>query len=206
MKHRLLENLIGITGGIGSGKSMVARICRLSGFCVYDCDSRAKELRDSSSNVRRCIADYGHEDVFGDDGRICDGKLRDAFFADGDFRLSLSSMIHQEVLADILAFYDRCRQESDCPAFVESAIFNTSGLIGIVSGIWLVGAPEDLRLRRVHERSGLSSDQVKRIMVAQRGDMEFSQSGKQVEVISNDGNASLVWQVKDLLKNISNTN
>ena len=206
MESRLSENLIGITGGIGSGKSMVARICRLGGLSVYDCDSRAKELRDSSSDVCGCIAAYGHEDVFGDDGKICDGKLRDAFFRDRDFRNSLSSIIHREVLADILEVCNRCRQESCGPVFVESAIFNTSGLTEIVSGIWLVSAPEDLRLRRVKERSGISSGQIRRIMEAQREDMDFSRSGKPVSVISNDGRVPLVWQVKDLLESIRKTN
>lgn len=206
MKHRLSENLIGITGGIGSGKSVVARICRLSGFNVYDCDSRAKVLRDSSPAVCGFIRDYGHEDVFGSDGKICDGKLRDAFFTDKDFRSGLSSMIHREVIADILEFYDRCRQESGNPVFVESAIFNTSGLIGVVSGIWLVSTPEDMRVRRVVKRSGISPEHIRRIMESQHEDMDFSRSGKPVAVISNAGDIPLLWQVNDLLENINKTN
>ena len=67
--------LIAITGGIGSGKSVVSTILRKLGYAVYDCDSRAKLLMATSADIKRELAEAFGADVVAADGTICAPRL-----------------------------------------------------------------------------------------------------------------------------------
>ena len=104
MATDLLDNttrLIGITGGIGCGKSVVSRICRLRGFDVYDCDSEAKMLMDNDPLLKSAIVEILGRDILLSDGSL-DRKIMAALiFSDDCKRRKVNTAVHSAVKADI---------------------------------------------------------------------------------------------------------
>ncbi len=196
-----MRRIVGITGGIGSGKSVVSRILRLKGYEVYDCDSQAKSMMDSSERILSGIRSFFGDEAFNTDGSLCRPYLSARVFADSEKLSFLNSLVHGEVLED---FGTRAAGEGGV-LFVESAIMRTSGLDGLCSEMWLVSAPDAVRIGRVFERDSVSPDEVESRMKRQIGEYDFSGS-LTVRVIQNDGVSPLLPQIDRLLQEIGKNN
>ena len=134
--------IVGITGGIGSGKSYLAQALAQRGFAVYDCDREAKRIVAENQDVQAAIIDLLGEETF------VEGKYNTAYvakrvFADPELLKKLNAIIHPEVAKDILA---------KKPDFVESAILFESGLDRLCDKIVIVTAPEETRIARTIAR------------------------------------------------------
>lgn len=185
-------HVIAITGGIGSGKSVVCHILLSMGFPVYDCDSRARLLQDSDPAMRRRIAAEVTPDALNPDGSLNRAALGQCVFSDADKLLRLNRIVHGAVAADLKAEIARCRQPL---FFVETAILYESGLDKVVDSIWEVTAPEELRISRVMARNGLSAEAVKARIAAQRP----ANSNLSHYIILNDGETPVLPQILDEL-------
>ena len=190
-----LHNLTAVTGGIGSGKSVVCRILECMGFVVYDCDRRAKQLMDASDEVKCMIARDIAAAAIDDGGNIDRAKLAEIVFADREKLLMLNRAVHSIVIADLAEWYE---QQSGI-SFVETAILYQSGLDRVVGEIWEVTAPIDVRIRRVMERNSISADQVRARIEAQRADEDASECATEHRVIVNDGERALLPQIWRLI-------
>lgn len=189
------KKLIGITGGIGTGKSVVSRILRLKGFPVYDCDSRARMLMEESEEIitsLRCR--YGSECIL-PEGKLNRSLIASKVFATEEERLWLNSLVHAEVRRD-LERWKRSVQEGIC--FVESAIMVSSHLDIMCDEIWLVSAREDLRIERALGRGGISRDNLMLRMESQRFEFDMLPKDK-IKRIDNDGSESLLSQITELI-------
>ena len=186
--------VIGITGGIGAGKSVVSRILRCKGFEVYDCDREARLLMDASAEVKDAIAGrFGAECLF-EDGSLNRAQIASYVFTDEGHRRWLNSIVHSMVHT---VLETRIRQSRSEPFFVESAILRTSGLESICDEIWLVDAPESVRLERAADRDAVDPAKIRCRMEAQA--FEFEGFGNKVKVICNDGINPLIPQIDSLL-------
>lgn len=185
--------LIALTGGIGSGKSVVRRIVGCLGYPVYDCDSRAKLLMDASSEIRSRIA--GEIDACAVDaaGNIDRRRLAASVFADAHKLERLNTIVHAEVLADIR----RWRSEIVGTAFVETAILYQSGLHRLVDEVWEVTAPRELRIERVMARNRVTAAEVEARMESQQYVPERIHPC--TRVIVNDGTRAVLPQIIGLL-------
>ena len=192
-----MRKIIGITGGIGSGKSVVSRILRLKGYEVYDCDSQAKLLMDGSERILSGIRSFFGAEAFNSDGSLCRPYLSARVFADREELSFLNSLVHGEVLEDVR----RHSEGSGNVLFVESAIMRASGLDILCSEIWIVTAPDEVRTGRVIERDSVSSDNVRSRMERQKGEYDFS-GPVAVTWIQNDGSVPLLPQIDRLLQEI----
>ena len=123
--------LIGLTGGIGTGKSTVARILRLRGYEVYDCDLEAKRLMDESPEVRRSLRDRWGEDIYSAEDELDRRKVAQYVFADRREKAWLDSLVHGLVRDDVKRWVDTHTDYRHDTVFVESAILFTSGLAGM---------------------------------------------------------------------------
>lgn len=159
-----MSKLFGITGGIGSGKSVVSQVLRLMGYAVYDCDSRAKQLMNESGEIRRRLTAMFGSELY-KDGCLDRRLLSEKIFNDRGLLADVNAVVHP-VVKDDLARWQRLQTGNAC--FVESAILHESGLDKMVSGVIRVDAPEELRIARVVRRSGLSAQQVRERMANQR--------------------------------------
>lgn len=157
--------MILITGGIGSGKSVVSRILRANGFEVYDSDTEARRLMDSSDDIKhRLNAEIAAGIV---DTRGCIDRLLLArlVFADAAKLRNLNAIVHGAVREDIAA-----RMSLNPQMFVETAIPVSSGLVDMADEVWQIEAPEMLRIRRVMARNHISADAVRDRIEAQRSE------------------------------------
>ena len=180
--------LIGVTGGIGSGKSVVCRICALRGLPVYDCDSRARQLMDESDAIKAELCRVSGTDVLTCEGGVDRSLLAGLIFSSEHMRMSVNAIVHEAVRHDLASWVSGGRVNT---ALLESAVLHTSGLDMLVDEIWLVTAPRELRVGRVMRRSGLSRGQVEARISAQ--EHEFSGlPRRKVRRIVNDGAVSLL--------------
>lgn len=134
--------MIGITGGIGSGKSTIARELARQGFAVYDCDLEAKRIITQDPDVRKAIIALLGEEAFVD-GQYNTQYVARRVFDQPDLLVQLNAIVHPKVTADLL---------SKKPDFVESAILFEAGLNHLCDKIIVVDAPEEVRISRTISR------------------------------------------------------
>lgn len=189
------KKLIGITGGIGTGKSVVSRILRLKGFPVYDCDSRARMLMEESVEIIASLkCRYGSECIL-PEGKLNRSLIASKVFAVEEERLWLNSLVHTEVRRDLECWKKCSRSEI---SFVESAIMVSSHLDRMCDEIWLVQAPDDLRIERALGRGGISRDNLMLRIESQRFEFDLLPKDK-IRSINNDGSESLLSQITELI-------
>ncbi|MBO4250367.1 MAG: dephospho-CoA kinase [Paludibacteraceae bacterium] len=134
--------IIGITGGIGSGKSTVARVLAKRGYTVYDCDREAKRIIAENPKVQQKIIALLGEEAFVN-GQYNTAYVAKRVFANPDLLEGLNNIVHPEVALDILA---------QKPDFIESAILYESGMNALCEKIVVVDAPEEIRIARTIAR------------------------------------------------------
>lgn len=184
---------IGITGGIGSGKSVVSNLLRVMGYPVYDTDSEARRLMNTSTELKRQIVEAFGPDVYA--GGVLDRpRLASLVFGNPEQIARLNAIVHPAVRHDFDRWSRSCRADI---CFVESAILYESHLDHLVDEVWLVTAPEALRIERVQQRSGLTPDEVRRRIASQMSDEERGR--RATHLICNDGRESLIATVLSLL-------
>lgn len=189
--------LIGLTGGIGTGKSTVARILRLRGDEVYDCDIEAKRLMDESMEVRRSLRDHWGEDIYSARGELDRRKVAEYVFADRREKAWLDSLVHGLVRDDVKRWVDTHTDYRHNTVFVESAILFTSGLADMCQEVWEVTAPLDVRVERVMKRSGLTREQALARIEAQKEEQKICQSHHTLQIV-NDGTTPLLDVIPDM--------
>lgn len=189
-----MKRLIAITGGIGSGKSVVCRILRILGYPVYDCDSRAKALMDADEAIKkRLVKEIDELAVV--DGIIDRKLIASVVFADSTKLAALNSIVHSAVKEDIALWV--AAQETDL-TFVETAILYESGLNLMVDAEWRVESPLELRIEHTMKRSGLSREEVKSRIAAQKTEAPDSAPPLRLFTISNDEIHALLPQIEEL--------
>ena len=188
---------LGITGGIGSGKSVVSKVLRLMGIPVYDCDSKAKELMRNDPDLRKSLIGIAGKDVYDDDGGINVKYLSLFLFSDKGNRALVDSVVHPCVKSDFLRWTD---ERDETLVGVESAILFEAGMNLIVDKTVMVYAPEPLRVTRVMKRNGCSQDEAMARIHAQMPDEKKKLLAD--FVICNDDSEPVLLQLEKMIKQI----
>lgn len=151
-----MTKIIGLTGGIGSGKSTLAHYFEEKGIPVYIADTEAKKLLDSNKIISKISEAFGVEIV---QNEIIDkAKLAALVFNDPEKLKILNSIIHPEVK---IHFENWVKKHNDFPIVMkEAAILFESGSYKDCDKIILVTAPEELRIKRVMDRDGVTRESV----------------------------------------------
>lgn len=186
--------MIGITGGIGSGKSVVSRLLRLMGVPVYDCDSEAKRLMQESAAIREALVEKVGAEVYDDASRLDRKFLAAYMFGNADRVALVNGIVHPVVRAD---FRRWARQTGAAVVAVESAILFEAGMDADVDAVWVIHAPERVRIERAVQRDGTTEGAVRSRMGNQLEVEEYIRRAD--KVIRNDGRSSLIAQVGKLL-------
>jgi dephospho-CoA kinase len=162
--------LVGLTGGIGSGKSTAARMFADRGAVVIDADRLAREVvAPGSQGFQEVVGRFGQE-VVGPDGALDRQRLAGIVFGDEEARRDLNAIVHPRVGERIA---ERLAELADHPGLV---VLDVPLLVEVGTGrgydaVVVVTAPEDVRVRRLAER-GMDPDDVRARMAAQAGDEE----------------------------------
>lgn len=157
---------IGVTGGIGAGKSVVCRIFSALGVPVYDADSRAKSLLVKDAELVRQVKGHFGEAAYTAGGMLNRAYLAEEVFADAEKLALLNSLVHPRVALD----FDRwLRQQGNVPYVVkEAALIFEANSHKSLDAVIAVSAPEELRVRRTLIRDEhRSRKQVQEIMQKQ---------------------------------------
>lgn len=182
---------IGITGGIGSGKSVVSQILRTCGFTVYDCDSNAKAIMDRDPEIHRKLAEMIDPSTINVDGSINRPRLAQIVFGDKKKLAILNAIVHGAVTDDVQA----CARLTPGLFFVESAILYSSSLWKYVDRIWEVTADIETRISRVTARDNATRQQVLQRIHSQNNETAPYGCSITPEVIHNDDNSPLLPQI-----------
>lgn len=189
---------LGITGGIGSGKSTVCQIFESLGVPVYNADARAKYLVANNKALQaELIAAFGENTFI--NGEYNRTYIAGIVFADKFQLEKINNIIHPYVLADWDSF---CQQHAHLPYIVkEAAIMLETDSKNSIDQVALVYAPQALRLDRVLKRDGSDPELVKARMAMQMPEEEKLKLAH--HVIYNDQEHSLIEQVLTLHKQLS---
>lgn len=196
-----LPYMIGITGGIGSGKSTICRILSAAGIPVYDTDTRAKQLYDTDARLRSDMIA-----LFGDDIYISEGinrsRLASILFSDSKMLAHVSALVHPAVRRDIRSWHQQLIGHSIC--VLESALLLSSPELRELSDmVVVVIAEEETRIARAMQR-----DESTRSAVEARICQQMPQTDMVTQadfVIVNDATNPLLPQVMKLLEEVTRT-
>ncbi|WP_369411750.1 dephospho-CoA kinase [Chryseolinea lacunae] len=183
---------VGITGGIGSGKSLVCSIFKALGIPVYDADSHAKELMTTDGILVQQIKKEFGELSFHEDGSLNRGYLSKAVFNDVDKLERLNRLVHPRVGEDYARWVN---QNANSPYVLkEAALLFEAGSHQTLDKVMVVVAPEALRIERVLQRDPQrTTEQIKAII---RNQMPEEEKMKRADhVIVNNETELLIPQV-----------
>jgi len=184
---------IGITGGIGSGKSFVSRIFKEMGIPIYNSDVRAKELMNEDVVLKKQVVDLFGEDAY-KEGFLNRPFIASIVFNDPLKLKKLESFVHPAVKRDTDVWFE---QLTNVPyALKEAALIYETGGQQFLDFVIVVSAPNALRIERTVKR-----DQITAEAVQKRMDKQFPQEKKIVLAdyhIVNDGQTSLLKQIWEI--------
>ena len=184
---------IGITGGIGAGKSLVAEIIKAMGYPVYNSDERAKELTESNPKIKEGLIHLFGEEIYQND-TLNKFALAQAIFSDESLREKVNALIHPIVREDYNLW---ALAQNNSLVFNESAILFETGAFKNFDAIILVHAPTALRIKRIIKRDNCTEKEVIYRMNSQFSDEEKYQLTE--FRIVNDEQTPLLTQVEQII-------
>lgn len=158
---------VGVTGGIGAGKSLVCDMFRRRGRIVLSADRIAREVMESDRQVRGAL-----KEILGPDAYTADGAVNvpvvSRLFAQARLRARINAAVHPAVIREIHGRIDALDPAVRRPyVIVEAALIYESGMDESLDAVIVVDAPEDIRLRRLVERDGIPPEEAARRLKAQ---------------------------------------
>lgn len=186
---------IGITGGIGSGKSYISHLLEDMNIPIYNADNKAKCLMVSDEGIRSGLVALLGEEVY-KDGVLNKPLLASYLFSDPAHVAQINSIVHPRVKEDFAAWAQR--QTGYEIAGIESAILYEAGFEDTVDAVLMVYAPVDLRVQRAMYRDGASEEQVRARIAAQMDDEEKRRRAH--FTIVNDGVLPLIPQLTKVIE------
>ncbi len=191
---------IGVTGGIGSGKSQVCSILKESGASIVSADDLAKEIMQTNSEVRRRVVQAFGESVYVADGKLNRPQLAKIIFSEETSKRKINAIVHPYVVRRIRQIIqkEKARGQSGILVF-EAALIYESGADKMLDFVIVVDAGEQERIQRVMERDKVSREEVLMRIKAQMA--PASKARKADFVIVNDGDLrELETKVKFLFR------
>ena len=175
---------IGITGGIGSGKSYVCHLLEQRGIEVYDCDAAAKRLIRTSTRLRQQLQELI--------GSLQKADISRFLLASEENQQAVNAIVHPAVFQDF---------EESGMQWMESAILYESGADRLVDRVVVVTAPEEVRIERVMSRDSISREKALQ-WIARQWPQEEVRQRADFEIV-NDGEADLEKQIERLLRSLN---
>lgn len=193
--HRPL--IIGITGGIGSGKSTLSHLLRAEGYSVYDTDLEARRLQNEHSAMRKKLTDMFGKDIYTEQGlnRSALGRI---VFGKPELLTKLNAIVHPLVMEDFNSWV--MNRYPKKMLFIESAILYESGFNKLVDLVILITASEEVRIERVMKRDGVTSEHVRARMEQQLPEEEKMKLADYV--IQSDDNKPLVLKMRKIIEEL----
>lgn len=187
---------IGITGGVGSGKSEILLYIREHYPCeIVLADDLAKQLQEPGQACYEPLVALLGKDIVGEDGRIIKPMMADRIFGDSALLEKINALIHPAVVAEILRLRDLAgKNEKIRLFFVEAALLIENGFDKICDEMWYIYAKESVRRERLKASRGYSEEKITAMMARQLPESEFR---KNCQVVI-DNSASLAESIRQI--------
>lgn len=191
---------IGLTGGIGSGKSYIAEILEKMGYPVYYSDERAKVLTDTHPEIRTGLISRFGDQIYSE-GILNRKELAAHIFNSEPDRIFVNQLIHPVVRAD----FDRwCSAQDSRLVFNEAAILFETGAYQQFDATLLVVAPHDVRIERIITRDRCTVEQAEARIQSQWSDEQ--KIVRATALVNNDGSAAILPQLELAIDKILSSN
>jgi dephospho-CoA kinase len=195
--------IVGITGGIGSGKGLATEFFRRRGAAIIDADEVGRELTQPGSSMMSDIAAAFGSDLVLAEGGLDRGKLAERVFGHPELVSKLNSITHPAIVAEIRNRLDRLAKEGSCRvACVVAPLLLEAGCRDMVERVVVMVADEDERVRRVMARDGLTEEEVRRRIAAQMSPAEQRRRADWV-VDTAQGRAAAVERLQAIWEELS---
>ena len=193
--------VIGITGPTGAGKTTVLNVLRELGGAVADCDGVYHELLSTSVPMREELAARFGPEIFDENGDLRRKELGAIVFGDPDALADLNAITHRHIVSELERRIAQAEGEGR-PAIALDAVALLESGAGTLCGTTIaVTAPEELRVRRIMARDGITEQYARMRITAQKPSAWFEE--RCAHTLRNDGEkASLEEQARELFKSI----
>ncbi len=189
--------IVGLTGGIGSGKTTVAKIFAQLKVPIYDADTEAKILLDTDDKLHKALVQLLGNSVENSAGKIDRAKMAELVFAEKKLLTEVNALVHPAVAKHFKSWY---KEVSQPYVLREAAILFESGAYKDCDAVITVFAPEELRIERVMQRNGITKAEVQSRISNQWPEEEKLKRAD--FVLYNDGSKSLIKQVLAIHENL----
>ncbi len=194
---------VGVTGGIGSGKSAASIRMEELGAYRFDADKEAKEILSGNEQVQQDLIEEFSTDILNPDGTVNSKKLARVAFANEENQAVLNAIIHPHVFESIDARYDEVSKKAEAALFVvDAALIYESGLDQHLDYVIVVTVQYGQRMQRVLQRGKLTRDQIQKRM-----DLQLPEEAKAKMadfIIDNNGSEEdLIRQVDEIYSQIA---
>jgi dephospho-CoA kinase len=178
--------VIGVTGGIGSGKSTVSRLLKEMGAKVIDADLIAHQIVEKGQPALQELEGHFGTGILTEKGTLDRKKLAALVFGDKEKLIVLNGITHRYVAEQIIESVDRLRTQGNTSMVaIDVPIPVKHGFLDVVDEVWVVTADLETRLHRVMERSGLGRGEAMNRVGMQKSDAEYKELAD--HVIDNNG-------------------
>ena len=188
---------IGITGGIGSGKSVISHLLNNMGYPVYDSDSWAKTLMNNNLQIKNALITRFGQETYSSKG-LNRQYLAQQIFNNKENLTFVNSVVHPIVGQHFLEWANSLNSEL---VFIESAILFSSGLNKLLDETIYVDAPQPVRLQRAMARDNASTEAIIARINSQQQDNEYA-IAHSTHIIINDNQTLLIPQILSILQKI----
>lgn len=189
---------LGVTGGIGSGKSVVCDVFRLHDIPVFDADREAKKLNDTSPVIREKLINNFGPDLY-QGNKLDRKKLANLIFNNAENLRITNAIIHPELAKYFEKWVDQRKHHAVIA--IDAAVLYEAGFQSLLDKTIVVMAPLETRIERAAKRDRLSKEQITARANSQMNDEE--KAGLADFIIRNDGRHSFLEQVAQILQDIS---
>lgn len=193
---------VGLTGGIGVGKTYCAEIFDVFDIPIYNSDIEAKKLMITSESLKTDIMESFGLDSYHENGSLNRGYLASIIFKDKNALTKMNALVHPAVRADFISWCDKYKDRSYI--IQEAALIFETGNYKSFDKLIVVDAPLDLRIKRVKSRDNATEESIMDRIGKQKPQEEKVASADYV--INNDGTVSLLKQVFDIHQNLLSAN
>lgn len=177
--------VIGLTGGIGTGKSEVTRIFQELGAVLINADQIGHQAYTPHSEIWQEVVKAFGEEILQPSGEIDRKKLGSIVFADPDQLTRLNQIMHPRMARMVAQQIQELREQGEDVVVVEAALLFEAGWDSLVDEVWSTESPEESVIKRLQSRSGLSQEEAKKRIDSQMSAEERT-SRSQV-VVDNSG-------------------
>lgn len=187
--------LIGITGGVGAGKSEILRFIRQHYYCkIYLADEVAHKLQEPGENCYEKLKALLGDGVLAPDGSIDRGKMAARIFLDKDVLLKVNAIVHPAVREYLETAVKEAAEDGETELFfIEAALLIENGYKDFVDEMWYIHAGDEIRRERLRRGRGYDDERISRIMASQLSEDEFR--GSSDFVLDNSGDLSEAYSL-----------